>query len=205
MSKTAKHHHKKKQIKTVSVLRQFVNKPLAAKIEELEKIVASQRELLNNIEFNTQFTGKKQELFDKLYNENQEYKAGIIEKFKKSLVLAVIEQVDSAEKQAAYFSDKEFSEENYHKLLSNYSEVATDFQDMLQQQFDVRPFRSETNTPFDAKRQRALKTVPAEDETKHKLVSKSIRPGYEFVNPDGTTALLRPEMVEVYVYQSSSN
>ena len=147
---------------------------------------------------------KKQEQIDKLYNENQEYKQGIHERLKKSLILAVIEQIDAALKQIAHFENQEFSEENYRKLLANYNEIATDFQDSLAQSFDVVAFNCEENTPFDAKRQKALKTVPVENESKHKTISKSLRPGYEMSNTDGTTTLLRLEMVEVFVHQSNN-
>jgi len=158
--------------------------------------------LTHNVDFGTKFAEKKQEQIDKLYEENQKYKEGIHEKLKKSLVLAVIGQIDAAQKTISHFGNQEFSEENYRKLLNNYGEIATDFQDSLAQSFDVTAFSSEENTPFDAKRQRALKTVSTEDETRHKTISKSLRQGYEIVNADGTTTLLRLEMVEVYVHQS---
>ena len=174
-------------------------------LSELRPILAALNEkveaLTKEAEYWEQLVTKKQEQIDKLYSENQEYKQGILEKFKKSLALAVIGQIDTASKTISHFGNQEFSEENYCKLLENYGEIATDFQDSLAQSFDVVAFNSEENSSFDAKRQRALKTIPTEDETKHKTISKSVRQGYEIVNADGTIALLRLEMVEVYVYQ----
>jgi molecular chaperone GrpE (heat shock protein) len=161
--------------------------------------------LTQNVDFGTKFAEKKQEQIDKLYKENQEYKQGIHEKLKKSLILAVIEQIDAAQKTISHFGDREFSEENYRKLLANYGEIATDFQDKLEQSFDVIAFNCEENTPFDAKHQKSLKTIPTEDETKHKTISKSLRQGYEMTNADGTQTILRLEMVEVYIYQPSQS
>lgn len=161
------------------------------------------QQLVKDFEVKLKYDATKQDQIDKLYQENQEYKQGILEKFKKSLVLAVVEQIDAALKTIAHFEMQEFSEENYGKLLKNYSEIVTDFQDSLAQSFDVVAFSSEENSPFDAKRQRALKTMQTEDETKHKTISKSIRQGYEIVNADETKTLLRLEMVEVYVHQPS--
>ncbi|MDR1925074.1 MAG: nucleotide exchange factor GrpE [Planctomycetaceae bacterium] len=176
-------------------------------LSELQPILAKLNEKVESLtkeaEFWKQLVTKKQEQIDKLYDENQEHKQGILEKFKKSLVLAVIGQIDSAFKTISHFGNQEFSEENYCKLLENYSEIATDFQDSLAQSFDVAAFNSEKDTPFDAKRQRALKTAPTEEETKHKTISKSLSHGYEIVNADGTKTLLRLEMVEVYVHQST--
>jgi len=172
---------------------------------ELQPILGTLNEKVDSLtkeaEFFNQLVAKKEEQIDKLYDENQGYKQGILEKFKKSLVLAVIGQIDAALKTISHFGNQEFSEENYRKLLANYNEIASDFQDSLAQSFDVVTFSSEENTLFDAKRQRALKTVPTEDETKHKTIRQSLRQGYEMANADGTKTLLRLEMVEVYVHQ----
>ena len=175
-------------------------------LQQLKFLAEANKELSQQLvkDFDTKlkYDAAKQEQIDKLYNENQEYKQGIHEKLKKSLVLAVIEQIDAAIKTISHFGNQEFSEENYRKLLANYNEIATDFQDALAQSFDVVAFNCEANTPFDAKRQKALKTVPTEDETKHKTISKSLRQGYEMTNTDGTTTILRPEQVEVYTHQA---
>ena len=175
-------------------------------LSELQPILTTLNEKVESLtketEFFNQLVAKKEEQIDKLYNENQDYKQGIHEKLKKSLVLAVIGQIDAAIKTISHFGNQEFSEENYCKLLENYREIATDFQDSLAQSFDVVAFSSEENTHFDAKRQRALKTVPTEEEAKHKTISQSLRQGYEMANEDGTKTLLRLEMVEVYVHQS---
>jgi molecular chaperone GrpE (heat shock protein) len=168
---------------------------------KLDSLIEKFDSLIANVDFGTKFAEKKQEQIDKLYEENQEYKHGLLDKFKKSLILAVIGQIDAAHKTISHFENQTFSEENYRKLLSNYNEIATDFQDSLAQSFDVTAFSSEENTSFDAKCQKALKTVPTEDETKHKTISKSLRQGYEIVNADETKTLLRLEMVEVYVHQ----
>ena len=159
------------------------------------------QQLVKDFDIKLKYDATKQEQIDKLYTENQDYKQGILDKFKKSLVLAVIGQIDAAQKTISHFGNQEFSEGNYRKLLGNYGEIATDFQDSLAQSFDVTAFGCEDNTPFDAKRQKALKTIATEDESKHKTVSKSLRQGYEVANADGTTTLLRLEMVEVYIHQ----
>ncbi|MDR1383486.1 MAG: hypothetical protein LBJ67_06540 [Planctomycetaceae bacterium] len=49
------------------------------------------RQLANDFENKLKYDASKQEQIDKLYNENQKYKEGILEKFRKQLILAVIE------------------------------------------------------------------------------------------------------------------
>ncbi|GHT20698.1 nucleotide exchange factor GrpE [Planctomycetales bacterium] len=161
-----------------------------------EEIVILLRQLAQDFEVKLKYDATKQEQVDKLYNENQQYKEGSLEKFRKSLILAVIEKIDETEKMIAFFDGKEFSEENYRKLFSSYKSVAEEFSDVLLERFDVAKYTCEPETPFDPRRQRSLKMVPTDDPAKHKFVKQTLRPGYE---TDGI--VLRPEMVEVYVKQ----
>ncbi|MDR3232260.1 MAG: nucleotide exchange factor GrpE [Planctomycetaceae bacterium] len=152
--------------------------------------------LAKEFEVKLKYDAAKQEQIDKLYKENMDYKTGILKKFQQSLILAVIEKIDETDKSVSSFDGKEFSEENYRKLLSFFGEITGDLQDMLLQRFDVENYRSEPNTPFDAKRQKTMKTVPTDEPDKHKLIKQSLRPGYTM---DGQ--ILRAEFVEVYVKQ----
>jgi len=154
------------------------------------------RQLVKDFEVKLKYDTAKQEQIDKLYKENLEYKEGILDKFKRSLILAVIEQIDSAEKSIKFFGDKECSEENYRKLLNNFRDVVSEWQEMLLQQFDVSSYQCEPNSPVDVKRQRTLKQIPTEDATLYKHVRQTLRPGYEL-----NEQVLRPEFVEVYVRQ----
>jgi molecular chaperone GrpE (heat shock protein) len=158
-------------------------------------------QLAKDFETKLKYDTTKQAQIDKLYNENQSFKEGLLKKFQRSLILAVIEQIDDATKQISYFGNTVFSEENYSKLLHSYQEVATGFQNVLLEKFDVINYRCEPDTPFNPKRQRSLKTCPVSDQSKHKLVKQSLRSGYE--TDDGF--VLRPEMVEVYVFDSQQS
>jgi molecular chaperone GrpE (heat shock protein) len=164
--------------------------------ENIAEIKLLLLQIAKDFEVKLKYDATKQEQIDKLYKENREFKEGILEKFQRSLILAVIEKIDEAEKQIAFFDGKEFTEENYRKLLSFYQDTAADFQDVLLQKIDVSVVRSEPNSPFDAKRQRSIRTVATDVPELHKTIKQSLRPGYEI---DGQ--VLRAEMVEVYVKQ----
>ena len=174
-------------------------------LQQLMSVVEANKELSQQLvkDFDTKlkYDAAKQEQIDKLYNENKEYKQGIHEKLKKSLIIEVIKQIESAKKQISHFENQEFSEANYRKLLKNYNEIATDFQDALEQSFDVVAFNCEENTTFDPQRQKAV-PIPTDDATKNKTIRKSLRQGYEITNADGTSTILHLEMVEVYVHQT---
>ena len=152
-----------------------------------------QQQLANDFEIKLKYDAAKQEQIDKLYKENLEYKDGILEKFRRQLILAVIEQIDECQKSAEFFATAEYSEENYIKLLRFFREIAADFQNMLYEQFDVVAYHSEPLTTLDVKRQRPLRTTPTDDESQHRLVKQSLKPGYQLGDK-----VLRHEMVDVY-------
>jgi len=162
-----------------------------------DEILLLLKQLAKDFEIKLKYDASKQQLIDKLYADNQQFKEGIVKKFRHAMILAIIEQIDDAAKQTTFFANAEFSEDNYKKLLDNYSDVAEGFQNMLLEKFDVNVYRCEADTPFDPKRQRSLKTVSTDEQAKHKCVKSSLRPGYE--TEDGF--VLRPELVEVYVFQ----
>lgn len=162
-----------------------------------DDVLSLLKQLAKDFEVKLKYDASKQQLIDKLYAENQQFKEGIIKKFQHTLILAVIEQIDDATKQMAYFANAEFSEDNYRKLLANYHDIVDGFQNMLLEKFDVKVYNCEPNTPFEPKRQRSLKTVSTVEETKHRFVKSSLRPGYEIESG----FVLRPELVEVYVFQ----
>ena len=164
--------------------------------ENLEQIKNAQIALANDFSTKLKYDAAKQGQIDKLYLENQGYRDDLIEKFKQQLVLAVIEQIDDADKQISHFNKQEATEKNYAKLLNCFRDVAVSFQDMLLERFDVSSFCSEPGTPFDPKRQRALKTSATPETSRNKTVAATLRPGYE--KNDGS--VVRPEMVEVYRY-----
>ena len=162
--------------------------------ESLEQVKNAQIALTKDFAAKLKYDATKQGQIDKLYRENQAYRDDVIEKFKLQLILAVIEQIDDAEKQISHFARQEETEKNYAKLLGCFSDVTVSFQDMLLERFDVSSWQCEPGTPFDPKRQRALKTSDTSDASLNKTVAATLRPGYE--KHDGT--VVRPEMVEVY-------
>jgi hypothetical protein len=165
----------------------------------LNEIKSIAEQLAKDFTLKLKYDSTKQAQIDKLYDENVKYKNDIVKKFQTTLILAVIEQIDDAIKQISFFENTEFSETTFRKLLNSYSEIAESFQNMLFEKFDISNYQCEKETPFDPKRQRALKTFKTNDSSKNKLVKNSIRHGYEF----GNEIILRPEMVEVYVYETA--
>lgn len=170
--------------------------PLSAVIPPQE-ILPFIKQLAKDFETKLKYDASKQELIDKLYKENMEFKEGIVKKFQQAMILAVIERIDDAAKDIAVFENREFSAENYSKLLASYGDITAGFQDMLSVRFDVECYSGEPLARFDPKTQRSLKTCPTDDADKNKFVKQTLRPGYK--TAEGL--ILRPELVEVYVFE----
>jgi len=153
-----------------------------------------QQQLAEDFEIKLKYDAAKQVLIDKLYNENREYKDGILEKFRRQLFLAVIQKIDEFEKFISSFDSEEYSESNYRKLLRFFREdIVVDFKEMLHEKFDVVAYNSEPLSMLDINRHRPLRSTPTDDESLHRLVKQSLKPGYELGGE-----ILRHEMVEVY-------
>jgi molecular chaperone GrpE (heat shock protein) len=154
------------------------------------------RKLAKDFDVKLKYDAAKQEQIDKLYKENLEYKEGILNEFRRKLILAVIEQIDVTEKCIKSFDDKECSEDNYRELLNIFRDVVNEWQEMLLKQFDVSSYQCEPNSPVDIKRQRILKQIPTDDAALYKHVRQTLRTGYEL-----NGQVLRPELVAVFVKQ----
>jgi len=174
--------------------------PPSSAIIPPQEILLLIEQLSKDFETKLKYDASKQALIDKLYKENMEFKEGIIKKFQQSMILAVIERVDEAAKDIAVFENRDFSEENYRKLLASYNDITAGFQDMLSVRFDVECYSGESLTRFDPKTQRSLKTCPTNDANQNKLVKRTLRPGYK--TAEGF--ILRPELVEVYVFDENN-
>ena len=155
--------------------------------------------LTKDFETKLKYDSAKQKQIDTLYHENQQYRDGIIRRFQTAMILAVIEQIDEASRQIAYFENAGFSEVNFQKILKSYRDIALSFQDMLLEKFNVENYRCQAGDQFDPKRQRSLKTVATDNPDLNKLVKQSLRFGYQ--SDEGQ--VLRPELVEVWVYDKS--
>jgi len=100
------------------------------------------------------------------------------------------------------FRDKEFAEKNYHALLNAFSYLIEGFRDMLLDHFDIESWQSDSNTQFDPRIQRPLKTIPTDQEEKVKTIESSLRHGYRNME---TGQIIRPELVNVFVAQPKTD
>lgn len=143
------------------------------------------------------YDASKQEIIDRQYHELEYFRREESAKLSRAVMMDVIEEVDSAEKNGRYYEDLEASPENFAKLKKLVLHYSEDLRDLLERN-GLASYRTPEGTPFNPKRCRILKTVPTSDLSLNKSVCKSLRWGFE-----NEEKIIRPELVTVYVYEES--
>ncbi|OQY57019.1 MAG: nucleotide exchange factor GrpE [Candidatus Parabeggiatoa sp. nov. 2] len=155
-------------------------------------------EQLNNLQ--AEFQGKlkydqhKEKIIDNLHSELQEYKNDLIKKLQQPMIMDVIHAIDDFNKLTSHYKQKEPADIDPQKLIKLMASIPEDLEHLLYRQ-GVESFSSSEPT-FNPSRQRAVKTLPTSEPSKDKTIAQTLRNGYEWEGK-----VLRPEMVEVYVYQ----
>ena len=165
-------------------------------IAKLEVVQHQLRRLNEEFDTKLKYDAHKEKIIDHLHEELQEYKNDIFSKHQHSLVSDVIKIIDDIRKLTAHYRSMRPENWDPAKLLEYLEQIPFDLEDMFLLR-GISPF-TEASRTVDPARQRITKRLPTSDPSQDKLVAVSLRPGYEC---DGR--VLRPELVAVYVYESS--
>ena len=160
--------------------------------DAVEKQIAALRA---SFESKLKYDKHKEEIIDRQHKELEGYRAGLVQKVSLQIANDIILLIDDTEKLSAFYEKAEYSEANYKKLLKIYMSFSEELRDILDKH-DIFAFRCEPGSPFNAKRQRAMKTTETPDQSLDKTVKESLRWGFE-----NEGKMIRNEMVNVYVYK----
>ena len=169
-------------------------------LSELKPLLLELGDKLDSLTLDVDFAKKKQEQFDKLYEENRGYKDDIIGKFRDKLVQVVIGELDSADRQIKTFMEKGESEKTYASLLTAFTELVGDFRVMLAN-LGITAYKTSEGESLELKRHKIVQSEATGEKEKGKTIIRSVRYGYE--TEDGK--ILRPEFVDVYYYDANLN
>ncbi len=161
---------------------------------QLEGIATSLQELRGEFASKLRYDEGRQIVIDRQYEELERFRKEEAEKHSRAIVHDLISEIDSVEKNAAFYQGMEPTPENFSKLLRLFNSFSEDLRDLLENN-DIITYRSEAGSPFNAKRQRVLKTIPTADAVLDRSVAQSLRWGFE--TTEGR--LIRHELVAVYV------
>jgi molecular chaperone GrpE len=130
----------------------------------------------------------RERIVDRLHAELQEYKHDLLLKVQRPIFVDLIQLHDDLgkmiEAQPPDAADRE-------ALRGTLESIRTAIEDILYRQ-GVEPFRLESDE-FDPRRQRAVSTVPTEEQELNKCIAGRLRPGFQ-----SGDKIIRPELVSVY-------
>ncbi|MBQ7177758.1 MAG: nucleotide exchange factor GrpE [Victivallales bacterium] len=170
----------------------------------VQQILTAFKGLQESFDGKLRYDAKKQEIIDRQYQELSQFKAGLVEKVTLQIINDLIGEIDSAQKLVHFYENAEFNESNFKKLQKVLRDIPASLCDVLEK-YGVTSYSSTVGTPFNPKRQRALKTTETGDASKDKTVRELLRLGFEQEleakdDQPPKMKVLRSEMVDVFVF-----
>ena len=170
----------------------------------VQKILTAVKGLQESFDGKLRYDAKKDAIIDRQFQELSQFKSGLVEKVTMQIVNDLIGEIDSAQKLVKFYEGAECNETNFKKLQKVLRDIPASLCDVLEK-YGVTSYSSAVGTPFNPKRQRALKTSETGDVAKDKTVRELLRLGFEQEldakdDQPAKMKILRSEMVDVFVF-----
>lgn len=164
--------------------------------EDMEYIYSTMRRLEKKFEEEILNSQSKEAMVKTMYQELNEYKAGLVEKALKNVLYDVIDIREMMFAKAKHVRQKEGADVI---SLEDFESYAEDIGDILER-YDVTIYKGETGVENTAVRQKIVRKVETEDASLVKKVAESLSFGYEY-----NGKILYPEKIEIYVKKKEEN
>ena len=165
----------------------------------LQQILEAVEKLGRDFDQKVKVDKGKDEIIRTLKDEIESYQKGNMTKIIDTMSLDIIQLADGIRKTAAVYEKREYSEENYKKLLRVVKGMYQDLQDVLYRE-GIEPYSIEGHE-VDARRQTIIASVPTDDETRNNLIAA--RAGEGYAREDGS--VLRRERVKIFRYEKKED
>ncbi len=162
-----------------------------------DNVAAALRELSDLFARKIETDAHKERLFDELHAELREYRKDLLESFTRPMEGDVIKLIDDIEKSMEAFRSRQFTPDNYRRLLTLFEGVGTDLGDLLYRH-GLEPF-SQEGDEVAVGRQKILATLPTDKPKLDKKVAVRHSRGWE-----KNGKVVRPERVSVYMYEKDA-
>jgi len=149
----------------------------STKLDILNQIISLQHSFNEKLKYDKH----KQEIIDKLHEENQQYKKDIIKNVKKGILKDLMFLIDDVNKIISKYESEEEEKIDLEKLLRYFKEVPEEIEELLYK-YDVLQSETKVGESFNPKYQKALKTEPTNDETKDKTIAAVLKNGYTWLD-----------------------
>ncbi len=174
-----------------------ISSPPSVNIEEIldrfEETVASHcSELLKAFERKLALDSFKEEQIRELHNELQSYKADLLAKAIRPLVMGMIRLHEDMGKMVEFFQKSDEDKLERERVLRNFEGLREDIVEVLNQN-GIIAYR-ESGEEFNLRRQRVLRKVPTSDPSLVGRVAEPLRYGFEQGD-----MIIQKEAVAVYV------
>jgi molecular chaperone GrpE len=136
----------------------------------------------------------RERVIDRLHGELQEYKQDLLLKVQRPIFVDLIQLHDDIGKMIDARASTDAERDRALAVGPILQSIQTAIEDILYRQ-GVEPF-SLAGDEFDARKQRAVSTVPADDPSLNKTVAARLRKGFE-----SGERVIRPEIVAVYTWR----
>jgi molecular chaperone GrpE len=133
----------------------------------------------------------RERVVDRLHAELQEYKQDLLLKVQRPIFLDLIQLHDDIGKMIEARPPQDADPGRTPDLRGILESIQTAIEDILYRQ-GVEPFVLDGDA-FDARKQRAVATVPTDDPARNKLIAARLRKGFQ-----AGEKLIRPEVVSVF-------
>ncbi|MCL2055655.1 MAG: nucleotide exchange factor GrpE [Oscillospiraceae bacterium] len=157
-------------------------------------ILENLQQLVKQFQEKIAVDGHKEQLFDEMHRQAQEYKNGMLESLTKHIELDVIQLMDQLGKSLSAFEGREHSAGQSQKLLALLEGTRTDLADILYRQ-GVDPY-TVPGDEVDVSRQNTVSTVKTARPELDRRICARLASGW---SKNGR--VIRPERVSVYVYE----
>ena len=165
--------------------------------EKLDSIKEHLDELSYGFKKRLQNDTTKDKIIEALHEELREYKNNLIKKQFESTILDLINFIDAIKKMANHYRQKGAAESDPAKLMELIETIPTDMEDIFQLHH-IEPFTC-PETTFNPAQQKILRKIETDDKQKERTIARRLRSGYKWEGK-----IIRPEIVEVYVFKEAS-
>ncbi len=159
--------------------------------QELADIKAGLSALQETFEQKIKTDTKKNEQFDRLHEELQDYRNGTFEKTSDAIALEIIRLIDELGNDMAFYAETAETDPTAKALQDKSVDLRQELLDILYRQ-GIEPYQDKTET-LDSHRQTNVQTVITEEPEKHRTIAERLSDGYE-----KNGRVIRKERVKVY-------
>ncbi|MBS7328543.1 MAG: nucleotide exchange factor GrpE [Oxalobacter sp.] len=166
--------------------------------QELADIKASLAALQESFDQKIKTDAKKNEQFDRLHDELQDYRNGTFEKNIDAIALEIIRLIDELGNDANFYKETAETDGTAKALYKKTDDLRQELLDILYRQ-SIEPYQDKSEE-LDSHRQTNVQTVITEEAEKHRKIAERVADGYE-----KNGRVIRKERVKVYRAVPSKN